>query len=280
MKIGVDIESRNIIKKLLRNNEIVNYAEKPIYSDKRDSNSVIMEKTLGLISELYDPQVKSIGVSLPSTIDKKKGIVYDLEKIPYWKEMKIKKIIEDQFNIPTFINNDINCYALGEKEQGLCQGFKDILCITLDENVGTSIIVNDRLFLENNYSFVNSKCLSSAIYNAVRNYKKHYMKTVEDLTFICRSFNDEIICIPTHKSWNELGIMTGRLISILLSNYDPQIIVLGGKLAKSYQFFAEPMDRYLEKYIHPQILLNMIIVTSIINNPKTVGAANLMSVAN
>jgi len=276
MKIGLDINGKSISAALLKDDQIVKFVDRSIYSNKRDCNRTVMEKILLLLSDIFNSDVKGIGLSLPTKIDEKRGVIYDIEKIPYWKGVKIKKIIEDRFETPLYINSDINCYVLGEKHYGVCKGFKDIVCITLGPNIGTSIIVDDKLFLENKYGFENPTCLANANYNCVRNYKSSYMRTIEELSFLAECFDEDTLNKPGHKLWDDLGILLGRLISILLSNYDAQLIVLSGKLAKVYSNFAGAMDKYLEKYIHPQVLLNMIVVASMIENPRVMGAASLI----
>jgi len=274
MRIGLDIGEKVISGALLDNDKIIHTLEKPIYHGKRDPNKIIMDKLLGLIHELIGTQVSGIGLSLPSTYDKKKGIVYDLQKIPYWKKIKIKHILEDEFDMPVGIDNDINCFSLGEKYHGLCKDFKDILCIHMGDEIGVGLIINNKLFTSGQLCFTNVNCLSEAHYHCIRLYKSSYIRTLEELGFICKNFSDEWICVPKHKSWNELGASIGRLISILLLNYNINTIVLGGKLADSFGKYCESMDDYLEKIFPPSVLLNLIITSSQIKNPKPLGATH------
>lgn len=275
MNLGLDIGYKSMTMAIEKNNELLDFVDKPIATIKRDCNRAIMDKILASIHSVGRSRIKSIGLSLPSKIDSKKGVMFDITNIPYWKGMGLKRILEDEFNTKVWINNDVNCFVLGEKYYGMCKDFKDIACIMLGPNVGASIIVNNRIFYENKNTFYNAKCLSHPSYDCVRIYRSSFIRTMEDLGFLVKSYKDEMSDNPSHEIWNELGTLVGRLISILLCNYDPQVIVLGGNLARFYVHFSGAMDRYLEKFIHPQVLLNMIVFTTIVDHQQALGAISI-----
>ena len=272
MTIGIDIGLKNISGALLLNNKVISVVDKSIYDQKRDCSRVIMVKILSLIQELFAPQVRGIGLSLPSKLDEKRGVIYDIAYIPYWKKVRLKSIIEETFNVPTILNTDINCHLIGEKNHGICKDFRDILCITVEPRANVSVVVNNRLHKD---SFEKYDCLSKPSYNCVRNYRKSYIRTLEDLDFLAMNFNPEKMNNPECDEWNDLGGLLGRLITIILNNYEPQIVVLGGNLSKLYPRFAQSLDNYIERYVPPQVLLNLIIVGSLYDNPRPLGAASL-----
>jgi len=270
MKVGLDLGYNNIHGILLKKNNIEGAIEVPIFSNKRDCNRVIMEKIMTLVDGALSRGATSIGISLPSKIDGKRGIVYDIDNIPHWKGIGIKRIIENKFKVPTFFNNDINCSVLGEKYYGVCSDFKDIVNITIGPSVGASVILNNKLF----YDCKDADCLSRFSFNYVRHYRESYLRTIEELNFICESLSE------MDESYHEillddLGIQIGRLISIMLNNYAPEIVVIGGEYAKYFSRFADRITESLERNVPTQFLSNLIIVTSEIENQKVLGAAAL-----
>lgn len=277
MRIGIDINSKSISAAVMTDNKAVDFIDESIYCTKRDCNRTIMEKVLKIIHHATNTHIKGIGLSLPSKIDQKRGTIYDLGKIPYWKGHRIKKILEDEFNTHVWVNNDANCFMLAEKYHGMCQNFNDVLSITLGPSIGTSIITKGKLFIGNKYLFNNSKCLSIPSYDCIRIYRESYNRTIEDLSYLCDKFEKDEMCATKQEMWDELGVHVGRLISIMLCNYDAQAIVLGGSLARSYTHFSNAMDKYLEKFIHPHVLLKMIIIISVVDHPHALGAASLVN---
>ena len=51
---------------------------------------------------------------MPSLVDIREGVVFKPTNIPSWNKVHLKDILEEKFNVPIFINNDANCFALGE----------------------------------------------------------------------------------------------------------------------------------------------------------------------
>lgn len=275
MKIGIDISNKNISVASLTNNNLAKFIDETIYDTKRESNRAIMEKVIRIIRRSTKGCIKSIGLSLPSKLDDKRGVVYDLMKIPYWKGYGIKNILEDEFHARVWPNNDVNCFMLAEKHHGICKNVKDALCITLGPNIGISIMLNGKLFMGNKYLFNNPKCMSLTHYDCIRIYRNSFIRTIGDLVSLYECFEKEPSFSLKQEVCDELGVLVGRLVSILLCNYDPEIIVLGGTLARFYVKFADSMDNYLEKFIHPHILMNLIVSVSEIDHPQALGAASL-----
>lgn len=271
MKIGIDLNSSNICGVLVNNDIIINSMTETICSYKRDNKKEIMGKLMAIINYLVNTNVKVIGLSLPTKIDPSKGTVFDLDKIPHWKGIRIKKIIEDKFKIPTRINTDVNCYILGEKYHGACKNYKDAVCIFMDSCIGTSTIINDNLYIENKDSYKDIKCLSQVSFSCVKYLKKSYMRAAEEITYLTECFTNELQN-PEHEAWNNIGLITGRLISVLLANYNPQVIILGGNLVKPYNKYAETVSKYLELFSQPNTMSNRVIIPSKIDNARAIGA--------
>lgn len=40
--------------------------------------------------------------------------MYDAMNIASWKEVHLKELLEEKFGLPVAVNNDSNCFALGE----------------------------------------------------------------------------------------------------------------------------------------------------------------------
>ena len=51
--------------------------------------------------------------------------------------MPIAKLIEDEFHIPTRVDNDVRCAALGELNYGAGKGCENLICITVGTGIGS-----------------------------------------------------------------------------------------------------------------------------------------------
>ena len=86
-------------------NEIEIMISEPI-SGKENAESII-EQIKGIISNLWNPNIEAIGIGVPSVVDVEKGIVYDVQNIPSWKEVPLKEILENEFNRPVELQNGL-----------------------------------------------------------------------------------------------------------------------------------------------------------------------------
>ena len=78
----------------------------------------IVNDLVELVRKVIHPGIAGIGIGVPSVVDTEAGIVYDVQNIPSWKEVSLKEILQHHFQIPVYVNNDANCFAVGEKYFG------------------------------------------------------------------------------------------------------------------------------------------------------------------
>ncbi len=89
--------------------------------------------------------IEGIGFGFPGQIDCTNGVVRILPNIPGWVNVPIAKLMEDEFHIPTKVDNDVRCAALGELNYGAGKGCQNLICITVGTGIGSGIIVNGKI---------------------------------------------------------------------------------------------------------------------------------------
>ena len=65
-----------------------------------------------------------------------------------------KKILEDKFQIPCEVENDVNCAGLAEYRNGAAKGSKVALVLTIGTGIGGCILLEGKVF----HGFSNSAC--------------------------------------------------------------------------------------------------------------------------
>src|SRR5690625_1010257 len=106
--IGIDLGGTNI-----RGAQIACGQPLEILSSRVNASGTEQEVLIGLfqlIDQLMDENVEAIGIGVPSVVDIEAGIVYDVQNIPSWKAIPLKKYVEERYHIPVFVNNDANCF--------------------------------------------------------------------------------------------------------------------------------------------------------------------------
>jgi len=74
---------------------------------------VIMEKYLN-IGWVKESKPIGVGVAVPGLIDYEFGCIKVSGTLKKWENVQIKKLIEEKFNIPTIIENDVKARTLSE----------------------------------------------------------------------------------------------------------------------------------------------------------------------
>jgi glucokinase len=137
--IGVDLGGTKVAAGRIDNNEPGDIVYKLIPAksdDPRDIINVVEE----VIGQLFDDRVSGIGIGIPGLVDRNEGIVNDVQNIPSWKEVHLKNILENRFGVPVYLDNDANCFALGEARFGRGKGVDDFVGLTLGTGMGGGII--------------------------------------------------------------------------------------------------------------------------------------------
>ncbi|MBR3604986.1 MAG: ROK family protein, partial [Candidatus Gastranaerophilales bacterium] len=149
-RIGVDIGGTNVKialvdfdGKIIYSNTVPTRAEMGYEAGVNNIKQAIKE----LMSETGESAqtIEAIGFGLPGQIDYKEGIVKNLPNIPGWVNIPLAKIIEDEFSIPTRLDNDVRCAALGELNFGAGKGCENLICITVGTGIGSGIVLNGKL---------------------------------------------------------------------------------------------------------------------------------------
>ena len=90
----------------------------------------ILNMSKGLMNQCGNFDINCIGVAVPGMADSEKGV---LLYAPYSgiKNFKIGRIMEEEFHIPVFVENDANACAYGEMFYGACKGVDDCRVVSL-----------------------------------------------------------------------------------------------------------------------------------------------------
>jgi len=89
----------------------------------------------------------SIGVSCGGPLDSRKGIVLCPPNLPGWVNIPFVKMLEDEFKIPSFIQNDANACALVEWKLGAGKGTENMMFLTMGTGMGGGIIAEGKLLV-------------------------------------------------------------------------------------------------------------------------------------
>lgn len=274
MKIGIDMGGTNIRVGVVKGDDIVKKVIKPTLAHR--SEQEILADLIAAIREVMSSEAKSIGIGVPSVVDLEHGIVYNVANIPSWEEVHLKEVLEKEFNVPVAVNNDANCFALGEQTHGKGKGYKDIVGMTIGTGVGAGLIINGQLYsggntgageigsfpyLDNIFEYYASGQFFSQV---------HHVKGSEVAQRAAQGDEEAL------KLFKDFGHHVGNLMNTVLYAYDPQIIIIGGSIAQSYQYYSEEMMKVIKTFPYPATVEKLKIEISTREAIGILGAAELI----
>jgi len=273
MKIGIDMGGTNIRIGVVKEDQIIRKVEKPTLAHREEKE--IIDDLISGIKEVICPEVKSIGVGVPSVVDTHHGIVYNVANIKSWKEVHLKEILEQVFNIPVFVNNDANCFVQGEYKHGKGTGYKNIVGITIGTGLGAGLILDGKL-----YNGVNTGAGEIGSFPYLDNEFEQYCSGQYFLHEFQTSGYD--LAIEAEKGnrdaldkFNKFGYHLGKLIKTVLFAYDPEAIIIGGSAAQSYKFYSSEMNRVIKEFPYSTVIEKLSIHISTRDDIGILGAAEL-----
>lgn len=148
--IGVDVGGTQVVGVVadLRGDLLF---RKDIPVSSGDDRSDNLENVLRLVGELRHVQgippekIRGIGVAVPSIVKEPEGIVVWAPALG-WRDLHLKALLEDRFELPSFVENDVNLAALGESRYGCAQGVKNLVAIFIGTGIGGGLILNGDLY--------------------------------------------------------------------------------------------------------------------------------------
>jgi len=227
------------------------------------------------VDALVSESTKAIGIGVPSVVDVEKGIVYDVQNIPSWKEVDLKSLMEERYHIPVFVNNDANCFALGEKYFGQGKNVHSMIGLTIGTGLGSGIIINDKLYggvncgagefgevdyLNHNYEYFASGQFFRNVYN----------KTGKVFFQEAQAGDEQAIAV-----FEEFGIHLGNVIKMILYAYDTELIILGGSIRNAYSLFQKTMWQRIHTFTYQKSLEHFKLAVSELEACGVLGAAAL-----
>ena len=271
--IGVDIGGTSIVGGRIEEEQIVEQLSMGTNASEGG------EKTLGILKEiiakLKTDDTRAIGIGVPSVVDREKGIVYNVQNIRDWDEVHLKSILEAEFEVPVYIDNDANCFAYGEKIYGKGKEFENFVGITLGTGVGGGIVQRHQLLSDSNCGsgeFGEIPYLGSILeeYCGSRFFTRAANQSGYEVALKARDGD-----IPSIDLYNEYGKHIAVLVKIILLVLDPQAIIFGGSITRSFDLFEEAMYDNLKDFPYPKSVEKIHILTSDLDNIGILGAGAL-----
>ena len=197
-------------------------------------------------------QVQAIGIGCPGPLDIKQGIIIKTPNLPF-KNFPLKQLLEKETHLPVMIDNDANAFTLAEAVWGAGKKYKNVVGLTLGTGVGGGIVMDKKIYHgrgnagELGYILQNQngprgslgECGSLQEYIRADTLTKNKKITVAGLAHEYGA--------QANKVWQDFGSHIGYTLASLSHILDPDVIILGGQIAKAWPRFYNSLQKSLNK---------------------------------
>lgn len=90
-------------------------------------------------------QLISIGIGIPGLIDYQRGQLSFADTLRGWAGVPLVQIFSKQFQVPVFMENDVNVVTLAESILGAGKDHSNVACVWIGEGIGAGLIINNQL---------------------------------------------------------------------------------------------------------------------------------------
>jgi len=107
-----------------------------------------LELAYDLIDNLVegaDVPLLGIGIGTPGLMDTVNGVVRWAVNLG-WRDLSLRKLLEDRYDLPVYVANDCHAAALAEHTFGDNRDADNLVVIKVEHGIGSGILINGRLF--------------------------------------------------------------------------------------------------------------------------------------
>lgn len=245
-----------------------------IAHEEGNSPEEYLEQLCEMIETLLDAprpegqRIRGVGVGAPGVTLIPEGIV-TWSPILGWRDLPLKEILNDRFDVPVFVENDVNLAALGELGFGAGRGVQNLVSIAVGTGIGAGIIIGGALYRGHNqaageicYMLPGIECLGHRYdgFGALENRasaigivrRARQLMTQEgapvpeelsaEEVFAAARSGDPLAQQVVSETVDYLSLAIANISATL----NPEIIILGGGIARSADLLIEPILQRVE----------------------------------
>lgn len=229
----------------------------------------------------------AIGFGVPGPTDTARRTAKKSINLPGWDDVPVADWLEAQTGLPTILENDANCAAIGEAWLGAGRKFRNFILLTLGTGVGGAIFLNGRLFT--------GHCGAAGELGLItlnpdgfpcRSGNQGSLEQYTSIGSIRRSTGNEPAKMgklaqageqAALEFWQSYGKLLGAGLTSLIYVLTPEAVIIGGGISASSKFFLPATLKEIEKRVLSTSRPGLQLLTAELGNTAgMLGAAKLV----
>lgn len=305
--IGVDLGGTRILAAAADlHGQVLHDAEtRPNGASVLDSLNAAIYEVINRFSAKERKRLLGIGVGTPGLLDFGSGTVITAANLG-WKNVPLRELLREKFDLPVFVDNDANVAALAEWSQGAGKGVQHLVHITVSRGLGAGIIINGQLHrgaggtageigetfmletteTERGWRTLEGLCAGRALVRQAKEALERGEATslreachgqTEALTFemilSATAAGDPLAVQLVQRAAGYLGVGIANVVNV----FDPQLVVVGGMLAQAGDLVLTPIHETLDRLLSPALRQKVQVTLGTLGERAgVIGAASLV----
>jgi len=229
----------------------------------------------------------AVAVGLPAPVDSVSGEVGSDSILPGWRGIPVAASVTERLGVAVTLENTANLAALGEMADGVLQGVRNGCFILASYGVGAGLVIGGEIFrgsagtagelghvtIDENGPICrcgNRGCLDTfvgvhALLGALA--ASHGRLTLNDV--LNRAENGDPGC---RRVLGDAGTHIGVAAAGVVNLINPEVLVLGGRLARMGELLIGPIREAVDRCAIPSAAATVLVRTGVVTDPELTGA--------
>ena len=233
----------------------------------------IARAVAGVRARVPSSPVIGLGVAAPGPLDHLSGVVFHAPNLPMWRDVPLAHELRARTGLPVLLGNDANLAALAEARCGAGRGAEHLVYLTVSTGIGSGFVVHGHLLLGKHGAAAeaghmtlsldgplcgcgNRGCLEAyASGTGLVNRAREAMASGRTSALAGRGADLDARDIETaalggdglaRELIEQAGTALGLGVRNLLHLFNPEVVVIGGGVARIGSPLWDPMLRVVE----------------------------------
>ena len=278
--LGIDVGGTKVKAIRFSSDNFITEEEQTLQT--ADGFLAVYDQILQVIQDLRTPETIAIGIGVPGLLYQPEGKVHTMPNIPGSEGFPLKQRLTADTGLPCAIDNDANCFALGEALFGDGKGQSVVVGVTMGTGIGGGIVIDGQIFHgahgfgaevghmllkpgEPPYETTDKRGEVEQFFSG--SAMKQRCSAAKDPS----EYLEGEVCSFMHKDiYKEISWFLVNIIHLL----DPSIVIIGGSAGHSVAKHLPELHTELNKWMLPGTPLPNIVLESV-EEAATKGAAHL-----
>ena len=278
--IGVDIGGTQLRVGRMEEDGLLTFQHREPTLEGVSSGEDLYRKILGMIRAVPGwASCAGVGIGVPGSVDPAAEEVTIAENLRVLERLPLARRLREDLGLPVSLENDARAAALAEAFHGRGRGFHTVCYLTVSTGLGGAVVIGGRLYTGRtnmgayfSRMILDGKDTSDTLISGtglLRQARARVRPDLPDLPAFFRLFAggdpDAAAVMETYRH-----NMTVLFMNIS-TTFNPDIIVLGGGVMQSREYFLEDVIRAYRGWVHP-LARDTLIDTAVCEEPGILGA--------